>query len=301
MEAKCSAAAQAWLARHTRWRDGDRRALAALAPDLLRLAPAHGGRLLGIGGPPGTGKSTLARLLTHLLSAGMGKEDEASAASTGAVPTRVLSLDDYYLPRRERTALARSVHPLLARRGVPGTHDTTRLLYDLDRLLAGHEGVLALPRFDKGRDDRSDAVTRVRGDGRPAFVVLEGWFVGTPPQTASALAIPVNDLERTADPDGAWRAWVNGRLEAFHGALAARGAETWHLAAPDWNAVLDWRWRQERDLAPEHRGLRDPDAVADFLAPFERLCRHQFDGAASWAHQVIRLDRRHRPHLQCPP
>ena len=35
----------------------------------------------------------------------------------------MLSLDDLYLPKAERLRLARDVHPLLATRGVPGTHD----------------------------------------------------------------------------------------------------------------------------------------------------------------------------------
>ena len=35
----------------------------------------------------------------------------------------VLSLDDFYLTRDERNALARTVHPMLQVRGVPGTHD----------------------------------------------------------------------------------------------------------------------------------------------------------------------------------
>jgi len=35
----------------------------------------------------------------------------------------VLSLDDFYLGHAARLQLARDIHPLLATRGVPGTHD----------------------------------------------------------------------------------------------------------------------------------------------------------------------------------
>jgi D-glycerate 3-kinase len=39
----------------------------------------------------------------------------------------VLSLDDFYLTKAARAALAESIHPLFATRGVPGTHDLTLL------------------------------------------------------------------------------------------------------------------------------------------------------------------------------
>ena len=44
------------------------------------------------------------------------------------VDCHVLSIDDFYLSKAKRKRLAASVHPLLAIRGVPGTHDVHRLL-----------------------------------------------------------------------------------------------------------------------------------------------------------------------------
>src|SRR4051794_14728731 len=66
--------------------------------------------LLGLCGAQGSGKSTLAARL----AARLGARGQRAA---------ILSLDDLYLPRAERARLARDVHPLLATRGVPLTHD----------------------------------------------------------------------------------------------------------------------------------------------------------------------------------
>ena len=60
-----------------------------------------------------------------------------------------------YLPRARREELARTVHPLLATRGVPGTHDARLGLGILDHLRRlGADESVRLPRFDKARDDR---------------------------------------------------------------------------------------------------------------------------------------------------
>lgn len=286
MEPKCIADAQAWLSGHTALDDPEREALARVAADLHAGLPQHSPWLLGLGGAPGTGKSTLAHLL---------------AALAPGAPILVLSLDDYYLAKAERAALGRAVHPLLARRGVPGTHDSDRLFRDIDRLLSGAPGTVELPRFDKGSDDRRTEPATLRLSSAPAGVILEGWFVGTPPEAPDALVAPVNALERHEDPDGAWRRWVNERLREFHTAFRARAAAGWHLSAPGWHAVIDWRWRQEQELPPALRGLPDKNAVAGFLAPFERLCRHQFAHAKEWTDRHIHLDEAHRLHLECAP
>ncbi|MGH8252817.1 MAG: adenylyl-sulfate kinase, partial [Steroidobacteraceae bacterium] len=70
---------------------------------------------VGISGAQGSGKSTLAAALQGLLH-------------SRGFATVVLSLDDFYLTRAQRSELARRVHPLLQTRGVPGTHDVALAL-----------------------------------------------------------------------------------------------------------------------------------------------------------------------------
>src|SRR6478672_9594557 len=66
--------------------------------------------LIGLSGLQGSGKSTLSAQLTCTLN-------------LSGVSAFAMSLDDFYLGRRDRARLARDVHPLFTTRGVPGTHD----------------------------------------------------------------------------------------------------------------------------------------------------------------------------------
>src|SRR5690606_26489272 len=78
---------------------------------LQRVAVNHQALLVGVSGCQGSGKTTLASLLVLLLREMLG------------LRCINLSIDDFYLTRAERQQLAATVHPLLATRGVPGTHD----------------------------------------------------------------------------------------------------------------------------------------------------------------------------------
>ena len=51
------------------------------------------------------------------------------------------------------------------------------------------------------------------------MIVFEGWCVGARPQPPEALAAPVNDLERTRDPDDVWRRYANDALAGPYRAL----------------------------------------------------------------------------------
>ena len=82
--------------------------------------------IIGINGAQGTGKSTLAKLLTSLLQQqGLGVAN--------------LSIDDFYLSKAKRADLASRVHPLLTSRGVPGTHDTELALRTVSELVGAKE------------------------------------------------------------------------------------------------------------------------------------------------------------------
>src|SRR3546814_18959233 len=93
----------------------------------------------------------------------------ALAAGRGRA-VAVLSVDDAYLDHDQRARLAREVHPLLATRGPPGTHDVALACRTLDALRAGQ--TIALPRFNKLADrrlpetDRTSIVEGKRVSGR---------------------------------------------------------------------------------------------------------------------------------------
>ena len=142
--------------------------------------------VVGLCGPQGAGKSTLAAGLVHELA-------------DHGVTTAVLSIDDLYLTRRERRALAADVHPLLAVRGPPGTHDVQLGLDTFYRL--ARAGPVQVPRFDKATDERKPHVEWPTLAGPAQVVLFEGWCVGARPQDAAELAQPINLLERDCDPE----------------------------------------------------------------------------------------------------
>jgi len=235
--------------------------------------------LVGVSGVQGSGKSTLAAQL-------------ASAARSRGVDTLVLALDDFYLGRRDRLRLAHDVHPLLATRGVPGTHDVvllTRTLHALKNADAAHPALI--PRFDKGRDTRLAPSRWRRVTRAPRWILLEGWCIGVPAESTKALERAVNALERTEDPDRRWRRWVNRQLVTEYAALWRRLDALIVLAAPSFSVVERWRGEQERALLRQRapRALT-PEALRRFVMHYERLSRHALSTLPAIADVLIELD-----------
>lgn len=243
-----------------------------------RITGARGMFVLGLSGPQGSGKSTLARALVR-------------AARTHGIPAQTLSLDDVYLGRRARRALARAVHPLLCTRGVPGTHDLDLLRQTLQALpLASPDRPVRLPRFDKGRDTRRPAGRWPQIKTAPRLLVLEGWCVDVPAQSASALRRPVNALERREDPEGAWRRYVNRQLRAMQPVWKRLDARV-VLTASSWPQVCRWRAQAEQPLRERHAPhAMDARQLARFMQHFERLGRHAAATLPARADVCIRLD-----------
>lgn len=250
----------------------DWRALAAALA--LRLTPQTT-RTLAVSGGQGAGKSTLSMLLEQ-------------AFRLQGVRGLVLSLDDFYLSHGERQVLAAREHPLLATRGVPGTHDVERLT---DTLAAVFEpGPHRLPRFDKGRDDRDPEP--VWFEGPADIVVIEGWCVGARPQPLEQLSTPVNALEREQDPDGRWRSYVNTALAGSYQQLFEKIDRLLYLAVPDIDAVVRWRGEQELQRPPQQR--MSDDAIREFVAHYQRLTQWMLLTTAEAADFVGFLDASHQ-------
>jgi len=263
-----------------------RRELAGLAPQLMAKVPGRKPCSLAIAGPPGSGKSTLAGMLTHLLN-------------ESGTPAIRLSLDDYYLGRRDRDVLADRRHILLRHRGVPGTHDWSLFLQHFDRLLAGQAGGLLLPVFDKSIDDPAPPENWRSVGFSPHCVVVEGWCIGAPRQESARLEKPVNELERREDPDAQWRTWVNEELARYRSDMVSRIDQFWYLEVPSWDQVVDWRWRQEKELSRALLSSREQTAV--FLATFERIVSHMQETCDSWADWRLKADTGHRWRIDARP
>jgi D-glycerate 3-kinase len=242
--------------------------------------------VLGINGAQGTGKTTLSNFLAGYLR----NAHDLSVAE--------LSIDDIYLTRAERRELAERVHPLLATRGVPGTHDVALGKSVIARLCGLQAGeTLPLPRFDKSRDDRCPAGDWPQVAGPLDLVIFEGWCVGSTAQQAEDIVTPVNRLEADEDGDCAWRSYVNEQLARVYGELFAMLDALVFLQAPGFAAVHRWRLEQERKLADSAGGgathVMDEGAVTRFVQHYERITRHNLATMPALADVVLELDEDH--------
>ncbi len=244
----------------------------ALADAVASTAPGREGVIAaGICGSQGSGKTTLSRLL----------ETELAARGCRAV---TLSLDDFYLPRADRQALARDVHPLCATRGVPGTHDM--VLYEATLASLARPGATRVPVFSKLDDDRLPADAWHRIEGPVDAVLFEGWCVGAAPEPDDAWTGPINELEASEDPDGVWWRWWNGCLARDYWPRWRDLSPLMLIKVPGLESVIASRVRQEEGLArAEGRPVSmDRAAVERFVAHYERLTRR------IWAEMPGRAD-----------
>lgn len=254
----------------------------ALQTVLLQLIPAlqaiPGQAVIGISGAQGSGKSTLAGLLAKLLTAS-GK------------PAAAVSLDDYYLSRTARQQLAQQVHPLLAQRGVPGTHNIQRAITDAKRVLQGKP--VALPQFDKALDEPVADLP----EQQYQILIVEGWCLAVTAQSEAELAQAVNEYEKQQDSDGRWRHYVNQQLAGGY-------TEYWQLLqpliwlqAPDWQAICRWRSNQEESLKQQRGAGMSEAELARFMLSFQRLTEASWQQLPARAHYIITLDQQQRPQL----
>jgi D-glycerate 3-kinase len=246
--------------------------------------------LLGVFGSQGSGKSTFADFLKIIL------EQQFNTA------TVVMSLDDFYLTRKQRQSLSDQVHPLLKTRGVPGTHDI-QLLEDTLKQLRTFDGcdAVLVPSFTKANDDRApidqwQTITR-----KPQVIVLEGWCVGVKPQNTADLTLAINQLERSMDQDCRWRKFVNQQLGDVYSPVFNQLDKLIALVAPSFECVHEWRSLQEEKLIErlERAGQSTAATMSDeqikfFIAHYQRITEHALTTLPSYADWCLQIDKSHK-------
>ncbi len=247
--------------------------------------------VIGVSGSQGSGKSTLAKLLRQIFE----EVDGLKAID--------LSIDDFYLTRKEREALAAHTHPLLLSRGVPGTHDIALAVNTIKQLLSSKTDTTLIPRFDKSIDDRKPKNEWEQVDTPVDVVILEGWCISIPPQEKSELITPVNELESNEDPDQVWRNFVNDSLEVEYPELFGLIDYSIFLESPSFETVYEWRSLQEEKLKKSLADTTDSNTsnkimnaneLKRFIQHFERLTNHGYETLPHIVNVIFKLNSDHR-------
>jgi D-glycerate 3-kinase len=262
-----------WLLYSLKLQLSDQRSWNEQLMRLSQLQPSQA-LILCISGAQGSGKSSLAAALQQRWAA-LG------------VQTDIVSLDDYYLEPAQRQDRAQLWHPLFAERGVPGTHDTSQLLTQLQGFKRGEPQ--SWRRYDKGLDRM--------GHTKPAtsarLLILEGWCVGLQAQQDSDLVHSINLLEQQHDPDAVWRHQVNQQLKGDYQLIWQQSDSLIWLNAPDWQAVCRWRAWQEQPLQQRGQG-KSPAELENFMLYFERLTQESWRQLPQGADFILQLDQEHK-------
>ena len=237
---------------------------------------------VGINGCQGSGKSTLTDFLANYL------------ITEYQLNVVVMSLDDFYLSREKRKKLATDIHPLLATRGVPGTHDVVALERIISQLKAQQTG-FSIPRFNKATDDPYPENQWQTIEKPIDIILLEGWCWGVKPQTAEQLKSPINELELQQDTNGEWRNYVNEQLKSAYVPLYDEMDFWLALQAPSFDCVYKWRLEQEQKLQAKNIGLTNskimtPAEILNFTQYFQRLSVQSCNSISQSADTIFYLD-----------
>ncbi len=245
-----------------------------------------GSLVVSFNGSQGSGKSTLTAFLRLILIHHFGMN------------TVEISIDDFYLTRRQRKQLASEVHPLLITRGVPGTHDVelaVNTIRDLQNCSADHPCLI--PGFNKAVDDRADRSAWRRQTQSADLILFEGWCNHAPVQSEAELIGPVNQLEREEDGQGVWRRYANEQLKVYHQKLFCLAESLVFLQVPSFEKVYEWRGLQEQKLRRQsgHTGqVMSDQQLRRFIEHYERITRSCLKVLPQQADVVLKLGDDHQ-------
>jgi D-glycerate 3-kinase len=226
-----------------------------------------------VAGSQGSGKSSLSKLIKLYLEKFYYKS------------VVIISMDDFYLSKRQRMQLSKNIHPLFLTRGAPGTHDLELLNKKILQIFDKKFPVY-LPIFDKVTDTRKRTYRKVlKGD----VIIFEGWCAGAQPVNQSYLQKNFNNLEKYKDKNFIWRNSYNKYLNEYQ-KIFSQFNYFIYFQFNQWSHVLDWKYKQELELRDKKKDLALKKYLKEFIQYYEKVSKWMHLKVPKYCNILIKLN-----------
>ena len=226
-----------------------------------------------IAGSQGSGKSSLSKLIKLYLEKFCYKS------------VVIISMDDFYLSKSQRTQLSKNIHPLFLTRGVPGTHDLELMNKKIKQIL-NKEFPIYLPIFDKVSDSRKKTYKKIL---KADVVIFEGWCAGSQPVDQNYLQKNFNNLEKHKDKNFIWRNSYNRYLNEYQ-KLFSQFNFFIYFQFNQWDHVLNWKYKQELELRDKKKDLGLKKYLREFIQYYEKVSKWMHLKVPKYCNILIKLD-----------
>jgi len=226
-----------------------------------------------IAGSQGSGKSSLSKLIKLYLEKFCYKS------------VVIISMDDFYLSKNQRTQLSKNIHPLFLTRGVPGTHDLELMNKKIKQIL-NKEFPIYLPIFDKVSDSRKRTYKKIL---KADVVIFEGWCAGSQPVDQNYLQKNFNNLEKHKDKNFIWRNSYNKYLNEYQ-KLFSQFNFFIYFQFNQWDHVLNWKYKQELELRDKKKDLGLKKYLREFIQYYEKVSKWMHLKVPKYCNILIKLD-----------
>ena len=231
-----------------------------------------------IGGSQGIGKSSLIKIISNTLNKIYKKK------------VLSLSLDNYYLSKKQRLNLSKNKNKLLITRGVPGTHNIKKLIDDIKKFDKS-KFPIKTPLFDKLIDDvlREKKIVKTKSD----ILILEGWCCGCNEISIEYLYKNINELEKNYDYNYSWRNYYNYKLKNEYKELFNLFDLSIFMKAPSFRYVYDWRYKQEIKNYSKSKNFKKMsiNEIKFFIQHFEKITKWMIKDLNKKANLVININK----------
>ena len=226
-----------------------------------------------IAGSQGSGKSSLSKLIKLYLEKFCYKS------------VVIISLDDFYLSKSQRTQLSKKIHPLFLTRGVPGTHDLELMNKKIAQIF-NKEFPIYLPIFDKVSDTRKRTYKKVL---KADVIIFEGWCVGAHPVDQNYLQKNFNNIEKQKDKNFIWRNSYNHYLNEYQKIFSQFNFFI-YFQFNHWDHVLNWKYKQELELRDKKKDLGLKKYLREFIQYYEKVSKWMHLKVPKYCNILIKLD-----------